>query len=473
MLNNRKSMLALLLGMSLAVTFPVGVDASDKGADTAQETMQDSENTTDSVQDTENTESEPPQPETRATEAESETTADTKAEETQESEEIQTETQQSEPDETDPEDTKEKDQDLDEKAAQREKEKEKAKDKKDSSKSEKDAMSEQKFDERFEKLVIDPEELEKSFRFETVAKEYALAKADLKIYTAKNSHADVAGTLAKDGLCYILWKGKNWSYVESGNVRGYVKNKNVLTGEVVRVKVALKKEGFMTLAKAKIDPKENPAYASVKKTIQETVVKRVNAVAKENELNVREEKSTDARVVGVIPQGGLCYILADQGQEWCYVESGDVRGFVKSELLLTGKEADAIVKATKRKNMTLATEEIRPEENRALYYTFTSTQKAHSEKVKYLGKFKLTAYCACQICCGEFANGITASGTVPIQGQTVAMYGVPFGTKLIVDDVVYTVEDRGTPYGHIDIYMVDHEAAAAFGTREADVYLGK
>ena len=50
---------------------------------------------------------------------------------------------------------------------------------------------------------------------------------------------------------------------------------------------------------------------------------------------------------------------------------------------------------------------------------------------------------------------------VPVQGQTVAMYGVPFGTKLIVDDVVYTVEDRGTPYGHIDIYMVDHEAAAA------------
>ena len=97
----------------------------------------------------------------------------------------------------------------------------------------------------------------------------------------------------------------------------------------------------------------------------------------------------------------------------------------------------------------------------------------YKRQVKYLGKFKLTAYCACQICCGEFANGITASGTVPIQGQTVAMYGVPFGTKLIVDDVVYTVEDRGTPYGHIDIYMVDHEAAAAFGTREADVYLGK
>lgn len=77
-------------------------------------------------------------------------------------------------------------------------------------------MSEQKFDERFEKLVIDPEELEKSFRFETVAKEYALAKVDLKIYTAKSNHADVAGTLAKDGLCYILWKGKTGLMLSPG-----------------------------------------------------------------------------------------------------------------------------------------------------------------------------------------------------------------------------------------------------------------
>lgn len=43
----------------------------------------------------------------------------------------------------------------------------------------------------------------------------------------------------------------------------------------------------------------------------------------------QEEKSTDARVVGVIPQGGLCYILADQGQEWCYVESGDIAWICK------------------------------------------------------------------------------------------------------------------------------------------------
>lgn len=35
---------------------------------------------------------------------------------------------------------------------------------------------------------------------------------------------------------------------------------------------------------------------------------------------------------------------------------------------------------------------------------------------------------------------------------------------------IYTVEDRGTPYGHIDIYMERHADAEEFGVRYADVY---
>ena len=33
------------------------------------------------------------------------------------------------------------------------------------------------------------------------------------------------------------------------------------------------------------------------------------------------------------------------------------------------------------------------------------------------------------------------------------MAGVPFGTQLLINGNVYTVEDLGTPYGHVDIYM--------------------
>ena len=88
---------------------------------------------------------------------------------------------------------------------------------------------------------------------------------------------------------------------------------------------------------------------------------------------------------------------------------------------------------------------------------------------KYLGKFTLTGYCNCEKCGGHF-SGLTASGTTPVQGRTIAMGGVPFGTKLLINGNVYTVEDRGVPYGHVDIFFNSHEEALQFGRGSADVY---
>lgn len=87
----------------------------------------------------------------------------------------------------------------------------------------------------------------------------------------------------------------------------------------------------------------------------------------------------------------------------------------------------------------------------------------------YLGNFTLTAYCNCAQCCGTAGN-LTASGTVPAAGRTVAMAGVPFGTQLLINGNVYTVEDLGTPYGHVDIFFDSHSDALAFGLQYADVY---
>ena len=92
-----------------------------------------------------------------------------------------------------------------------------------------------------------------------------------------------------------------------------------------------------------------------------------------------------------------------------------------------------------------------------------------SSQGTYLGTFTLTAYCNCAQCCGTAGN-LTASGTVPTAGRTVAMAGVPFGTQLLINGNVYTVEDLGTPYGHVDIYFNSHSEALAFGLQSADVY---
>ena len=40
--------------------------------------------------------------------------------------------------------------------------------------------------------------------------------------------------------------------------------------------------------------------------------------------------------------------------------------------------------------------------------------------LRSLGTFKLTAYCACEKCCGK-SDGITASGTKATEGRTIAV----------------------------------------------------
>ena len=58
-------------------------------------------------------------------------------------------------------------------------------------------------------------------------------------------------------------------------------------------------------------------------------VDKAYAYAKvDTRLNVRESGSTSARIVGTLPAKALCFVIADADQEWVYIESGDVRGFV-------------------------------------------------------------------------------------------------------------------------------------------------
>lgn len=95
-------------------------------------------------------------------------------------------------------------------------------------------------------------------------------------------------------------------------------------------------------------------------------------------------------------------------------------------------------------------------------------------EMTYLGKFVSTAYCACPICTGSYSTGYTASGTVATEGRTVACNIYPFGTQLMIDGHIYTVEDTGwSPYGDawIDLFFERHESALAYGCRTVDVYL--
>lgn len=95
---------------------------------------------------------------------------------------------------------------------------------------------------------------------------------------------------------------------------------------------------------------------------------------------------------------------------------------------------------------------------------------------EYLGEYTLTAYCPCSHCCGIYsnvANPTTASGTRATAGRTIAApKNFAFGTQLVINGQVYTVEDRGGAIrgNKIDVYFNTHQEAINFGKQTASVY---
>ncbi len=79
-----------------------------------------------------------------------------------------------------------------------------------------------------------------------------------------------------------------------------------------------------------------------------------------------------------------------------------------------------------------------------------------------------TAYCACPICCGSWADGRTATGTWATEGRTMAADPFFFaaGTCLALEGLGHRiVEDTGSAILdlHIDIFFRSHQDALEFG----------
>ena len=56
-------------------------------------------------------------------------------------------------------------------------------------------------------------------------------------------------------------------------------------------------------------------------------------------INVREEMSTDSDVVGKIRKDAICEVVSIE-EEWSEIESGEIKGYINNEYLLTGVEAN-------------------------------------------------------------------------------------------------------------------------------------
>lgn len=75
-------------------------------------------------------------------------------------------------------------------------------------------------------------------------------------------------------------------------------------------------------------------------------------------LNIRESASVDAAIVGKMFDGTVGEILGEEG-EWTKISSGTVVGYVKTEFILTGKEAEDYAVSYKKLIGTITEETVR------------------------------------------------------------------------------------------------------------------
>lgn len=96
------------------------------------------------------------------------------------------------------------------------------------------------------------------------------------------------------------------------------------------------------------------------------------------------------------------------------------------------------------------------------------------EKVA-LGEFRVTAYCPCSACCGQWADGITYTGVTAKENHTIAVDPdvIPLGSVVEVDGIRFVAEDIGGAIkgNKLDIYFDSHQDAINWGVQSKDVFL--
>lgn len=120
----------------------------------------------------------------------------------------------------------------------------------------------------------------------------------------------------------------------------------------------------------------------------------------------------------------------------------------------------------------LAEKDVEPPDGVYSYQVTASQQSDASDSGWHeLYAVKITAYCPCSLCCGKWANGITASGVTAQEGRTVAVDPsvIPLGSEVEINGAIYIAEDTGVYGNAIDLFMNSHQEALQWGIQYLDV----
>ena len=218
------------------------------------------------------------------------------------------------------------------------------------------------------------------FRFTKVEKNFALVECENNIaYVYEEASADAkrVGEIQYFGIAYVLEEKDGWVYIESGNLRGFVKAENLNKGIFVDELIEVIGENSFQRGKSYVEPFDNAAFTYTHTTIQEVIAEKQAGIMLYS-CSILEYADPYSRTIGTASSGNLVYILTQADNGWYFVESGDVRGFIDPAVVLTGQTAEKLVETEGEDAVGLAEEVVAPEENRSCYFTLKSVQVAGS-----------------------------------------------------------------------------------------------
>ena len=111
-----------------------------------------------------------------------------------------------------------------------------------------------------------------------------------------------------------------------------------------------------------------------------------------------------------------------------------------------------------------------------LYREVEEVEEIIEDKLQIsLGKYRVSAYCPCEICCGKWADGYTFTGEKAVEGVTIATYpdDIPLGTEIEIEGVgIRIAQDIGGSIyeNRIDLMFSTHQQAKEWGIQYLEVW---
>lgn len=335
----------------------------------------------------------------------------------------------------------------------------------------------------------------------------------LNIRKDPSTEAEFVGSMNPGAIAVVEGTEGDWTKIKSGDVEGYVLTDYILTGESAEQYA----KNYVTLLGTVLEDGVNV------RTEQSTDAEIITVLGKDDTITVLEEEESDIeeketsdeeKIPAVAENTASTEEVAEEKTEektteqsttdtitWLPVmlEDGQT-GYVSADLVDVDKlyeiavsaeelERQAAEKAAAEEAARKAAEEEAARQaaasssnvnsgsnndggNSDSYKGATTTPVTATESGECIGTFTITAYCGCKKCSG--GHNKTASGTTPTEGRTIAADTsvLPYGTQVVIDGIVYTVEDCGSGVNgnHIDIFFSTHEKALAYGTKTVKVY---